>query len=300
MTSIPSHSAAGSRKISVSDDDQPESVESERMPRSSRPSITASVLVGVVAVLVMGGGFWSLSHGSTDHFHGDYVEIGESIELPDGLIRVDAVRPEIMAAMLMPASLMPDPVPDGYRRFTVDLSVLATAENGLDYSTDMFTISGEGLDPTPVHRAVTQPGFVPAGSQATLSVLFDSPLGVEPLFLDIEGADRQVLLDGDLGSGHNHGEAPADIVVTGFFEAEIEDFAFLPEDLIVEVGTQVRFHNHDGVVHDVTAVDESWTTGDLGEDINSDVITFDQTGTINYFCSIHPSMTGTINVVSSS
>lgn len=269
----------------------------------TRPSRAASVMVAAAAAVVVAGGFWSLSQESSDHDHGhdhdDVALISESIELPEGLIRVDAVRPEIMAAMLMPASLMPDAVPDGYRRFVVDMSLVATGDEPLAYGADRFSISGDDLALTPAHRAVTKAGTVPPGSQATVSMLFDAPLEVEPLFLHIDGTDRVVLLDGDLGDGHSHGEAPDDLVVSGFFELEIEDFRFLPEDLIVEAGTDIRFHNHDGVVHDVVAINGEWDTGDLRSDSNSEAFRLDEPGTYNYFCSIHPTMTGTINVVSS-
>lgn len=270
-------------------------------PRDTmKPAITSTFAVAVLAVVLMGAGAWGMAQGAGGHDHGDVAIIGETVELPDALVRVDAVRPEIMAAMLMPASLMPDMVQDGYRRFAVDMSIVATSEDGVSYDMNLFTISGEGLDPTPVHRAATKPGFVPLGSQATLTMLFDAPLEVEPLFLSIEGTDTQILIDGDLGDGHQHGESPADIVVSGFFQAEIEDFEFLPDSLIIEAGTEVSFHNHDSVVHDVTALDHSWTTDNLSEDQESGSIVFDTPGTYNYFCSIHPTMRGTINVVSSS
>jgi len=267
-----------------------------------KPPRTATLTVAVMAAVVIAAGAWGMAQegGGHDHHEGDVAIIGETVELPDALIRVDAVRPEIMAAMLMPASLMPDMVQDGYRRFAIDMSIVPTSENGMSYDMDLFTISGEGLDPTPVHRAATKPGFVPLGSQATLTMLFDAPLEIEPLFLSIEGTDTQILIDGELGDGHQHGESPADIVVSGSFETEIEDFTFAPDNLIVEVGTEISFHNHDSVVHDVTALDYSWTTDDLSKDQDSDAIVFDTPGTYNYFCSIHPTMRGTINVVSSS
>ena len=265
-----------------------------------KPPVSATLTVMVMAIVVLAAGAWGMGQGGGGHDHGDVAVIGETVKLADALIRVDAVRPEIMAAMLMPASLMPDMVQDGHRRFAIDMSIVATSEGGMSYDMDLFSISGEGLGPTPVHRAATRPGFVPLGSQATLTMLFDAPLEIEPLFLSIEGTDTQILIDGELGDGHHHGEAPADIVVSGFFQAEIEDYKFAPDNLIVEVDTEISFHNHDSVVHDVTALDNSWTTDDLSEDQNSGAISFDTPGTYNYFCSIHPSMRGTINVVSSS
>jgi len=180
------------------------------------------------------------------------------------------------------------------------MSLVANTTEDFDYDMGRFSISGEGLARTPVHRSVTRGGTVPPGSQATVSMLFDAPLDIEPLYLHIEGTDRVVLLDGDLGDGHSHGEAPNDLVISGFFELEIEDFVFLPDDLIIAVDTDIRVHNHDLVVHDVVARDGSWDTGNLASDANSEVVRFSEPGTYDYFCSIHPTMTGTINVVSGS
>ena len=140
--------------------------------------------------------------------------------------------------------------------------------------------------------------MVPDGSQASVSMLFQAPIAVDVVYLHIDGTDQLVLLEGDLGDGHVHNEAPADIVISGFFELEIENYAFQPEELIVEVDTQIRVHNHDGVEHNVVARDGSWRTHNLYADQTSNVIRLDETGTFKYYCSIHPRMTGTINVVS--
>ena len=74
----------------------------------------------------------------------------------------------------------------------------------------------------------------------------------------------------------------------------ISDFAFsgVAE---VAVGTTVTVTNDDGSPHTWTAVDGTFDSGGLGQG-ESFEFTFTEAGTYEYFCSIHPSMTGTIVV----
>lgn len=78
-------------------------------------------------------------------------------------------------------------------------------------------------------------------------------------------------------------------------EVEIEHSEFSPADLTIQVGDSVTFTNKDNMVHTASAVDASFTTGDLLED-ESYTVTFDEAGTYDYYCFYHSSMTGTITV----
>jgi plastocyanin len=77
---------------------------------------------------------------------------------------------------------------------------------------------------------------------------------------------------------------------------EIIDFAYSPAELTIAVGDSVTWTNLDGVEHTATATDGSWDTGLLGEG-ESGAILFTETGTYDYICTPHPSMTGRIVVV---
>ena len=276
-------------------------VDDSSPPHTSTPSWVALVIVACMSVFLLGGARLIFGDGGGhDHGdHGDHVLVGESIALDHAVIRVDAVRAEIMASMSMPASMMPDHVPDGYRRFAVDMFVVASDDVGFEPAPEMFTVSGDGLEPTPPHRAVAGSDVITDGFGAYVTMLFETPLGIEPLVLHIDGSDSEILLEGDLGDGHDHEEAPNDIVITGFFEAEIENYTFAPDDMIIAVGTEVAFHNHDAVVHNASARDGSWHTDDVGADERTESVVFDSPGTFEYSCTIHPTMTGSITVVDS-
>lgn len=77
-------------------------------------------------------------------------------------------------------------------------------------------------------------------------------------------------------------------------EIEIADFAFVGAEEVA-AGTTVVVTNTDSASHTWTAADGSFDSGTLGEG-SSFEFTFDEAGTFDYFCNIHPTMTGTITV----
>jgi amicyanin len=83
-------------------------------------------------------------------------------------------------------------------------------------------------------------------------------------------------------------ESPASAV-------SIENFTFNPQQLIVKAGTTVTWTNKDDIPHAVAAVGKEFKSKVLDTD-NSFSFTFTTPGSYNYFCSLHPHMTGTIVV----
>lgn len=78
----------------------------------------------------------------------------------------------------------------------------------------------------------------------------------------------------------------------------IENFSFTPGDLVVSVGSAVEWQNRaSGTSHTTTAVGGEWDSG-VVEAGGSFSQTFTEVGSFDYFCSIHPAMTGTITVES--
>jgi amicyanin len=80
------------------------------------------------------------------------------------------------------------------------------------------------------------------------------------------------------------------------YQVKIDNFSFGPPTLTVPVGATVTWTNQDDVPHTVVSTD--------GKDIKSPVLdtdqkfthTFAQPGTYEYYCSIHPKMTGKVIV----
>ena len=78
-------------------------------------------------------------------------------------------------------------------------------------------------------------------------------------------------------------------------EVTIDNFSFGPMELTVPVGTQVTWVNKDDVPHVVMSVDKIFKSKALDTD-DEFSFTFQQAGTYEYFCSVHPKMTGKIVV----
>lgn len=94
------------------------------------------------------------------------------------------------------------------------------------------------------------------------------------------------------GGGCHSAGAPTDDAVEGD-EVRIADCSFGPSALQVDPGEKVTFTNTDYFDHTATGLD--WSTDLLGRG-DSATITFDEAGTFNYYCKLHPNMTGTIIV----
>jgi plastocyanin len=79
-------------------------------------------------------------------------------------------------------------------------------------------------------------------------------------------------------------------------KVQIVDFAYDPDPTQVETGGKVIWQNMDSAPHTATADDGSFDTGTLEEGkLKSE--TFKEPGTYTYFCEIHPTMHGTVEVI---
>jgi len=78
-------------------------------------------------------------------------------------------------------------------------------------------------------------------------------------------------------------------------EVKIANFTFDPPVLTVKAGTTVTWVNGDDIPHVVAEKDGKFRSGALDTD-DSFSQSFATTGTVEYFCAIHPHMTGKIIV----
>ena len=76
---------------------------------------------------------------------------------------------------------------------------------------------------------------------------------------------------------------------------EIENFAFVPPTLSIDVGDTVTWTNRDVVDHTATSTTGTFDSGLLAQG-QSYSLTFTAAGTYEYLCTPHPFMTGRINV----
>jgi len=104
----------------------------------------------------------------------------------------------------------------------------------------------------------------------------------------------------------------ATTAVEQLVDVSIKNLKFVPQDLTVTPGTTIRWTNADSVDHDVTSgtaingrqarglaqtkfPDNQFASG-LFSSSKSFSVTLDKTGEYNYYCNIHPFMTGKITV----
>jgi plastocyanin len=79
-------------------------------------------------------------------------------------------------------------------------------------------------------------------------------------------------------------------------KVEIVEFAYQPDPVVVQVGGKVTWQNEDAAPHTATADDGSFDTGTIDKGKLGSA-TFKEAGTFPYFCEIHPTMHGSVEVV---
>jgi plastocyanin len=80
-------------------------------------------------------------------------------------------------------------------------------------------------------------------------------------------------------------------------EVSIDNFTFDPPKLTISAGTKVTWINHDDVPHTATSTvkPRAFDSGTLDTDQKFSFV-FTTPGTYDYFCAVHPKMTGQIIV----
>ena len=75
----------------------------------------------------------------------------------------------------------------------------------------------------------------------------------------------------------------------------IDNFTFKSDTITVPVGTTVMWENDDDIPHTVVSLDGAFRSQALDTD-DKYSFTFDKAGTYEYFCGLHPQMTGKVVV----
>lgn len=92
-------------------------------------------------------------------------------------------------------------------------------------------------------------------------------------------------------------QAPADGAAAESAAIDIAEFAF-GNPITVSGGTAINVTNRDGVAHTLTATDGGFDTGSIGGNGTAGLVAPTAPGTYSFFCSIHPSMQGSLTVTS--
>jgi plastocyanin len=76
----------------------------------------------------------------------------------------------------------------------------------------------------------------------------------------------------------------------------IDNFTFSPQQLTVKAGATVTWTNKDDIPHGIAATGKTFKRSAAMDTDDNYSFTFTTPGTYQYFCYIHPHMTGTIVV----
>ena len=101
---------------------------------------------------------------------------------------------------------------------------------------------------------------------------------------------------GDMG-GKSAQQSPNEVIETN--QVSYEDFRVMPQTIKIKKGTTVTWTNKDTAKHDVTPEQETeeFEASELFGKGKTYSVTFNTVGTYNYYCSPHPYMKGTVEVV---
>ena len=123
--------------------------------------------------------------------------------------------------------------------------------------------------------------------------------------MSISGTVRSALVAAALGAAT--ATALAAIVLPGWADTaasagavSIDNFTFGPQSLTVKAGTTVTWTNKDDIPHGIASANNGFAKSKALDTDDSYSFTFTTPGTYQYFCYIHPHMTGTIVVEAAS
>ena len=117
------------------------------------------------------------------------------------------------------------------------------------------------------------------------------------LTLLLTGCDkRPVASAGDMGT-QTINATNQETLTTAPTQVVIDNFTYAPVSLTVAVGTKVTWVNHDDVPHTVTSPSKPRILDSPTLDTDDQYsFEFKTAGTYDYFCAVHPKMTGQIIV----
>jgi plastocyanin len=137
------------------------------------------------------------------------------------------------------------------------------------------------------------------GGTATIAPTAAAPSAAAPSAAAPSAAAPSEAPSGEASPSAAEGGAPCSASdAAGTVSVGIANFAFDPAAVTAKVGDIITWTNNDTTGHTATIKgNESCTTPILSPG-SSGGITFSQPGTYDYFCKIHPTITGTIAVTS--
>jgi hypothetical protein len=167
-----------------------------------RNAVVTSVLLAVCAAVVAVAGLvaWPLLSGNDGAG-------GTQLEVKGGVVRFEGLKPEVLAhAPGMPGQMMPQPVPAGFRRISVEVSLVATG-SGMTYDAADFRLAAPDAKAVAPQRDALGTGVVPEGSRVNGELVFLAPEDATALSLTLRGVDGSIAVDAPPAPAHSEGHS---------------------------------------------------------------------------------------------
>jgi len=155
----------------------------ETTSAAKRRVVVVTAAIAVAAAMLLAG-LWGLSADRSGDEQAGTAPAGW-VDVPGGWLTVREVSDRAVDHKAMPGMQTmpdPDPVPKGYVRLTVDLS-LAARDETLRWKPADFAVEGKGVGVVRPHRAQLGDGVVPADTQVAGGLTFDVPKNAHNLTL---------------------------------------------------------------------------------------------------------------------
>jgi plastocyanin len=149
----------------------------------------------------------------------------------------------------------------------------------------VLTLAACGTGTTTGTAGVSSP--VPVASAPVTSAGVSSPVPVASAPGTSAGAGS--------GSGSGSGDCTAS-TAAGTVQAGMSGIAFVPSTIQAKVGEVIAWTNSDTVPHTATLKDDPTCTTEILAPGAAGALTFSAAGTYAFFCKIHATMSGTIEV----
>lgn len=171
-------------------------------PRFARRRRVGATLLMLMSATALFAGIWGYRASAPDASHSGPTSRFAS-RVDGGIAQVNQVIPESMAPMQlgkfaamgmnMSGTVM-DMTPEGYRRFTVELTLTANSRGGVQIAADGYVVTGLGMESTKPYRHSFETGVVPNGMSVTGTIVYQVPIKASQMALVLPGAERAIPL----------------------------------------------------------------------------------------------------------
>jgi plastocyanin len=172
--------------------------------------------------------------------------------------------------------------------------VVQKVEGNVRFHTAMSTAF-----PQPAPGSAPSPGPLTVPAEQLRNFLGVTSVTIVPKQHSLALVDATLSGVAGVQAAHAMGDAQRDTrrrAASGPGEIAIDNFSFTPREMSIAAGDTVTWLNHDDVPHLIVSADRKFASSSVLDTGQKYQHRFDAPGRFAYFCSLHPTMTGTVVV----